>query len=149
MKELNKMLGVEIKLLIAFHQQTDGQTEKTNKELEQYLRIYINYRQSNWLEWLATTEFAFNNKVYTAMKSSLFRVNYRRELKMGFEIRKKRKYTKAEKFVKEIKEMHKETKAVLKNLQEEMKKYVDKNRKNTVEYKVGNRVLLSTIDLMW
>jgi len=149
MKELNKMLGVEIKLLIAFHQQTDGQTEKTNKELEQYLRIYINYRQSNWLEWLATTEFAFNNKVYTAMKSSLFRVNYRRELKMGFEIRKKRKYTKAEKFMKEIKEMHKETKAVLKNLQEEMKKYVDKNRKNTVEYKVGNRVLLSTIDLMW
>ena len=143
------MLGVEIKLLIAFHQQTDGQTEKTNKELEQYLRIYINYRQSNWLEWLATTEFAFNNKVYTAMKSSLFRVNYRRELKMGFEIRKKRKYTKAEKFMKEIKEMHKETKAVLKNLQEEMKKYVDKNRKNTVEYKVGNRVLLSTIDLMW
>ena len=143
------MLGVEIKLLIAFHQQTDGQTEKTNKELEQYLRIYINYRQSNWLEWLATTEFAFNNKVYTAMKSSLFRVNYRRELKMGFEIRKKRKYTKAEKFMKEIKEMHKETKAVLKNLQEEIKKYVDKNRKNTVEYKVGNRVLLSTIDLMW
>ena len=143
------MLGVEIKLLIAFHQQIDGQTEKTNKELEQYLRIYINYRQSNWLEWLATTEFAFNNKVYIAMKSSLFRVNYRRELKMGFEIRKKRKYTKAEKFMKKIKEMHKETKAVLKNLQEEMKKYVDKNRKNTVEYKVGNRVLLSTIDLMW
>jgi len=46
-KELNKMLGIEIKLLIAFHLQIDGQTERTNQELEQYLRIYIDYRQGN------------------------------------------------------------------------------------------------------
>ena len=149
MKDLNKILGIETKLLIAFHSQTDGQTEKTNQELEKYLRIYINHRQSNWLKWLATTEFAFNNKVYTVMKSSPFRVNYRRELRMGFEIRKKRKYAKAEKFVKEMKEMHEEAKAVLKNLQKEMKRYVDKNRKKAVEYKVEDRMLLSTIDLMW
>jgi len=83
------------------------------------------------------------------MKLSPFRVNYKRELRMGFEIRKKRKYAKAEKFVKEIKEMHEEAKAVLKNLQKEMKIYVDKNRKKAVEYKVEDRVLLSIIDLMW
>jgi len=82
------MLGIETKLLIAFHPQIDRQTEKTNQELEKYLRIYINHIQSNLLEWLATTEFAFNNKVFTTIKSSLFRVNYRRELRMGFEIRK-------------------------------------------------------------
>ena len=40
MKELNKMLGIEIKLLIAFHPQIDRQMERTNQELEQYLRIY-------------------------------------------------------------------------------------------------------------
>ena len=51
-KELNKILGIETKLLIAFHPQTNKQIEKTNQELEQYLRIYINYRQINinWLE---------------------------------------------------------------------------------------------------
>jgi len=38
---------------------------------------------------LVTTEFAFNNKIYTAMKSSPFKVNYRRELRMDFEIRKR------------------------------------------------------------
>jgi len=36
-KELNKMLGIETKLLIFFHSQTDGQTEQVNQELEQYL----------------------------------------------------------------------------------------------------------------
>jgi len=50
MKKLNEMLEIEIKLLMAFHLQTNRQIERTNQELEQYLRIYINYRQSNWLE---------------------------------------------------------------------------------------------------
>jgi len=76
MKELNEMLEIETKLSIAFHPQTDRQMEKMNQELEQYLRIYINHRQNNWLEWLATAEFAFNNKVHTVTKLSLFKVNY-------------------------------------------------------------------------
>ena len=50
--------------------------------------MYINHKQSNWSEWLATAEFVFNNKVYTAMKSSPFKVNYRKP-RMGFEIRKR------------------------------------------------------------
>ena len=47
-KELNKMLGIETKLSTAYHPETDGQTERTNQELEQYLRMYVNHRQNNW-----------------------------------------------------------------------------------------------------
>jgi len=43
--ELNRMLGIESKLLTAFHPQTDRQTERVNQELEQYLRMFIDYRQ--------------------------------------------------------------------------------------------------------
>jgi len=50
MKELNKMLGIKTKLLTAFHPQTDGQTERMNQELEQYLWMFINYCQTQWLE---------------------------------------------------------------------------------------------------
>jgi len=48
-----------------------------------------------------------------------------------------------------MKEIHEKVKAVLKKSQEEMKKYVNRNRKEIVEYKVGDRVLLSTKNLTW
>jgi len=41
------MLGIETKLSIAFHPQTDGHTERMNQELEQYLRFFVNHRQKN------------------------------------------------------------------------------------------------------
>jgi len=43
MRELNQMLGIESKMLMAFHSQTDGQMERVNQELEQYLRIFIDH----------------------------------------------------------------------------------------------------------
>jgi len=48
MRELNQILGIESKMLIVFHSQTDGQTERVNQELEQYLRMFIDYRQEQW-----------------------------------------------------------------------------------------------------
>ena len=45
MRELNEMLGIKSKLSMAFHPQTDGQTERVNQELEQYLRMFIDHRQ--------------------------------------------------------------------------------------------------------
>jgi len=43
MKELNQMLGIDTKLLMAYHPQTDGQTERMNQDLEQYLRMFIDH----------------------------------------------------------------------------------------------------------
>ena len=112
-KKLNKMLGIETKLFTAYYPETDGQTERTNQELEQYLRIYVNHRQNDWAEWLAMAEFAFNNKIHAATKILLFQINYGREPRMGFDIRKKEKNEKAEEFVREMKERHEEAKAAL------------------------------------
>ena len=63
MRELNAMLGIDSKLSMVFHPQTDGQTERINQELEQYLRIFIDHCQEQWPEWLGMVEFAYNNKV--------------------------------------------------------------------------------------
>ena len=51
-------------------------------------------------------------------------------------IRKKRNNVKAEKFVKEIKKIYKKAKVMLKKSQKEMKKYIDRNRKEKVLYKL-------------
>jgi len=45
MRELNCMLGIETKLSIAFHLQTDGQIEQMNQKLEQYLCMFIDHQQ--------------------------------------------------------------------------------------------------------
>ena len=147
-KKLNKMLGIETKLSTAYHSETDGQMERTNQELKQYLRMYVNHRQNNWSEWLATAEFAINNKVHTATKMSLFQANYRREPRMGFDIRKKERNEKAEEFVREMKERHEEARAVLVKSQEKMKRQADISRKEVEKYRVGDKVLISTKDFL-
>jgi len=88
-KELNKILGIETKLLIVFHPQTDRQIEHMNQKLEQYLRFFVEHRQKDWPEWLASAEFAVNNKIHTTTKVSPFMANYGRELRIGRDIRKK------------------------------------------------------------
>jgi len=49
-RELNRMLGIKTKLSTAFYPQTDGQMERMNQELEQYLRFFIEHRQKDWPE---------------------------------------------------------------------------------------------------
>jgi len=44
-KELNRILGIESKILTIFYSQIDRQTERVNQELEQYLRMFIDHRQ--------------------------------------------------------------------------------------------------------
>jgi len=149
MWELNRILGIESKLSMAFHSQTDEQTERVNQELEQYLRMFIDHRQEQWLDWLGTAEFAYNNKVYSSTQTFPFKANYRQDPRMGFEIRRKGKYKRAEKFVIKIREIQEEAKAALGKVQEEMKKYIDRKRAEVNEYKVGDLVMLSTKDLKY
>ena len=108
--------------------------------------MYINHRQGNWLEWLATTKFVFNNKIYLETKLSLFKVNYGRKLRISFKIRKKEKNVKVEAFVSKIKKITWEGKS---SIIRRNKKYINRNRKEIVEYKIGDKVLLSMKKLVW
>ena len=143
------MLGIKTKLSMAFHPQTDGQTERMNQEIEQYLRLFIEHRQKDWPEWLAMAEFAINNKVHMATKTSPFMANYRKELRMGGDIRKKGKVESATEFAERMKKVHEEAEVALRKTQEEMKRYVDRGRKETEAWKKGDQVLLSTKDLVF
>jgi len=60
---------------MAYHPQTDSQTEWVNQELKQYLRLYCNYRQNDWAEWLSIAEFSYNNQIHSSMGWSPFLVN--------------------------------------------------------------------------
>ena len=90
--------------------------------------MFINHQQKQWPDWLATAEFAYNNKVQTSTKVLLFRANNGQDLHMGFKMRKKEKFEKAEEFATRMKEVHKEAEVALKKSQEKMKKYADRKR---------------------
>jgi len=112
-RKVNNLLGIQTKLLTAYHPQTDGQTERINQELEQYLRVFIDHRQEQWPDWLETAEFAYNNKIYAVTKNSLFKVNYGQDPRMGFEGRRKGKYKAAGILVEKIRKIQEEAKAAL------------------------------------
>ena len=60
-QSLGKALNMRLHFTSGYHPKGDGQTERTNQTLEQYLRVYCNYQQDNWAELLPLAEFAYNN----------------------------------------------------------------------------------------
>jgi len=75
--------------------------------------------------------------------------NYGREMRMGGNIRKSRKVEKATEFIERIKKVHEKARAVLKKAQENMKRQADRGRKEMEDWKKGDRVMLSTKDLVF
>lgn len=65
-------LEVKQNMSTAFHQQTNGQAERTNATLEQYLRCYSNYQQDNWSQLLPLAEFSYNNSVHVSTNQTPF-----------------------------------------------------------------------------
>jgi hypothetical protein len=56
---------------MAYHPQGDGQMEHVNQELEleQYLHLFVNQRQDDWVDLLPLAEFQYNNHVHSATPS--------------------------------------------------------------------------------
>jgi hypothetical protein len=74
-KELYAMLGVEGNPSTVYHPQTDGQTERINREVEKYLHMFVNHWQDNWVDWLPLAKFAYNNAKHEATGYPPFYMN--------------------------------------------------------------------------
>ena len=75
-RRLLDLLGIHANGSSAFHPQTDGQTERLNSVLEQYLRIYCDHQQTDWASLLPLAEFSYNNSKHSATTLSPFFANY-------------------------------------------------------------------------
>ena len=76
-KHLCQCLGIRHASTTAYHPQGDGQTERLNQPLKAYLRVYVNWEQNDWEEWLDLTEMAYNNFWHDVTETSFFFANYR------------------------------------------------------------------------
>ena len=77
-RELFSLTDTTLRFLTANHPQTDGQTERTNRTLEQYLRIHARHNPASWAKYLTTAEIAYNNLTHSATGMSPFYLVYQR-----------------------------------------------------------------------
>lgn len=84
-KHLTTRLKIDSLLSTAHHPETDGQTERFNASLEQYLRAYVAYLQDDWESWLPLAEFTANSHKSETTGTSPFYATYGFHPRMGFE----------------------------------------------------------------
>ncbi|KIM63086.1 hypothetical protein SCLCIDRAFT_59137, partial [Scleroderma citrinum Foug A] len=103
---LGKALGMTLHFTSGYHLEGDGQTERTNQTLEQYLRIYCNYQQDNWAKLLPLAEFSFNNSPSATTGVSPFFANkgYHPDLTVNSEIGLSS--TQAQEYTSNLSELH-------------------------------------------
>ena len=138
---LMERIGVKLKLSTAFHPQTDGQTERVNQILEQYLRCYLNYDQDNWVEWLPVAQWAYNNSTIEGTSTSPFYNNYgyNPTLHEGID---KPGPVQAAKTASKLRELHEELRKELIFLNERMAHYANKKRLKGPTLQEGDKVYL-------
>ncbi|SJL00960.1 uncharacterized protein ARMOST_04273 [Armillaria ostoyae] len=149
MKELYRMLDITQNASTAFHPQTDGQTERVNQEVEKYLRIFINYHQNDWADWLPLAEFAHNNRAHSATGKSPFMILYGRNPRIIPDSPRtpNSKVPAASDFSKAIAQIHKETETALEQAADRMKAQYDKHKRPAKEYHAGDKVWLDATNL--
>ena len=81
-------LSINHRLSTAFRPQTDCQTERLNQTIEQYLRVFSEYEQDNWVELLPLAEFAYNDSVHHSTQMTPFWANYHNHPPMQFKLPK-------------------------------------------------------------
>ena len=165
-------LGVDQAMSSAFHPQTDGNTERVNRVMEDMLRHYVKSDQTDWDKQLPMVEFAINNSKQESIQTTPFLLNsgINPHLPMNLLIRKhglKRVNNKgpggntfqwhqsvtpgsgdlvipsAKEFVNRMHYALEEAKACLRAAQQRQKAYADMKRID-INFDVNDSVLLST-----
>jgi hypothetical protein len=153
-KELFRLTGCRSALSTAFHPQTDGQTERINRILEDYLRHYVTGRYQDWDHHLCEAEFAYNNTWQASINATPFQLTFGQDPRVPFQEVLPTKMTvklqnqdyvpAAAEFVRKMRDSLEHARQCLKAAQDRMKEYADRRRREPPPFKVGDEVLLST-----
>ena len=142
-KRLFKLLGTKINLSTAYHPQTDGQTERVNQVIEQYLRCFVNYQQDDWVDLLPTMEFTYNNTIHSSIGHSPFYANYGFHPTFDPQLPNESKVPAAEEHIKNLQDLSELLREEMTKAQQSFKEYADRHRMEAhPSIQVGKRVWL-------
>jgi hypothetical protein len=145
---LMNQMGVKRKMSTAYHPQTNGQTERANQTVKQYLRFYMNYQQDNWVNLLPMAQYAYNDATHEATGETPFFLNSGYETTINNEPRMDEYPADLAQTSKDnIRQLHQDLQQDLQFTAYKMKKYYDRNRLSEPTFEEGDLVLLSTKNL--
>ena len=140
-------LGTKLVMSTAYHPQTDGQTERANRTLEEQLRSYVNVHQSDWDQHLSALELAFNNSKHASTGFTPFNLNAGREVWLPIDaaIRaaKESPSQDAADRIRRLTEDLAKAKENISKAQQRQAHYADEHRRQVI-FVVGDLVLLCT-----
>ena len=144
-KEVTTALGMDRGFSTAFHPQTDGQTERMNRTMEEMLRHFITPMKGDWVSALPMLEFAYNNALNATTNSTPFRMYTGLNPLHPASSLADRVYQvpAAELFVNGMHSELRRAKQCMLDAQTRMKSQADK-RRTDVSFAVGDQVLLAT-----
>ena len=146
-ERLCERLSIEAKLSSTWHSKIDDQIERINDIMKQYLRVYVNYNQNDWLEWLLIIEFVKNNTIFNITKVSLFYVNKRFHSRMSVESSKEKSHNRkkvvVDAFAKRMKKLESLLKEQMTMTQVDYEQYVNKIKTFVFMYKVDDMIYLN------
>ncbi|KZT51497.1 ribonuclease H-like protein, partial [Calocera cornea HHB12733] len=146
-KRLLELVDVQPRPSTAYHPQTDGQTERVNQELEQYLRSYCSYQQDDWCDYLSLAEFSYNNHTSSSSQVSPFFANYGFHPAYAPKVADQPKVPAAEDLATSLSNIHSELKAELQHAQEDHARFYNRHAQPAPEFLPGQLVWLNRRNL--
>jgi transposase InsO family protein len=146
--EVTRLLGVQRCMSTACHPRTDGLTERANRTLEEAMRSYVAGDQSDWDSHLPLVEFAVNSSHHVAIGTTPFLMDYGQTPLVPNMLPLVSKNPAARKFVGRWEQRVKRAKEAFRNAQHRNKQLFDR-KAEAVSYAVGQRILLSTKNLVY
>lgn len=149
-QQLWKQLGTRLAMSTAYHPQTDGQTERANRTIEEMLRAYVSAKQNDWDQHLTAVEIAYNNSKQISTGFSPFYLNYGQHPSIPLvslaHPESDNSNATAEEMLEQLFSNLKVAETNVERAQQRQQHYTNLHRRH-VEYKLGDKVLLSTADL--
>src|SRR5258707_3031893 len=115
---LGSLLSMKLHFTSGYHPEGDGQTERINQVLEQYLWAYMNYQQDNWALLLPLAEFAYNNAASATTGISLFFANKGYHPRLSTNLLALSLSSKAQCYVADLDQLHTQLKVSITEAQE-------------------------------
>jgi hypothetical protein len=136
-----KSMRVTLQFSIAYHPQIDGQTERVNQYLKNYLRCMVFLEPKKWLSWLPLAEWWYNTTFHTSLKYTPFEALYGYPPPLLSEVLIPELESPVVEFLVQKQQAITKLKDNLAQAQARMKKYEDKKRSERI-FMVGDMVYL-------